>query len=296
MKKFTAFWAMTICCLSVMAQNVGIGTNAPLAQLQINHRSSTRPGILLMDSTANYSGHLHFQHQANTRKMIVQGFSASNYSVGQFLDIRSDSVFVATFKGNGFMGIRNTNPAYALDVAGDINATGTIRLSGNPGNNGQVLTSSGTADPVWRNAALSNNIRFAVNINHSITTGHSLAPFTTIYNLSTADVTIGANTITVDRTGLYHFDIYFRAVFSDDDGVSFLNYYFSPSGTLPELLRDEPMPEPSPTSLITRKNFHFSLDVHLTAGAVISLGGYHVLGSGSGGTVTGKMYGHLISE
>lgn len=278
-----------------LAQNVGIGTTAPLGQLQINHRSSLQPGIRLVDSTTSYSGHIYLQNVNSSKMMILQGYSASNYSTGQFFDIRSDSMYVASFRGNGFVGIRNPGPAYPLDVSGDINTTGAIRLNGNAGTAGQVLTSSGAGDPIWQNAALTNNVRFAVNINHTITTGHSLAPFTTIYNLATADVTIGSNIITVDRAGLYHFDIYFRAGFSDDDGVSYLNYYFSPSGTLPELLRDEAMPPPG-ASGFTRKNYHFSLDVHLAAGSTISLGGYHVLATSSTGLVTGKLYGHLISE
>jgi hypothetical protein len=297
MKQILLLIITAIVCRPALAQNIGIGTTSPQGKLQVNHRSSSAaPGLLLLDSSTNFAGTLNFQHLNNTRKITLQGFTVSNFSNGQYLDVKSDSQYIATFKGDGFLGVRNTDPSYPLDVVGDINTTGALRLNGNPGVQGQVLTSSGTSDPVWKNQALTNNVRFAVNFNHVITTGHSVAPFTTIYNLSTADVTIGANSITINKSGLYHFDLYFRVILQDGDQRCYINYYFSPSSVLPDLLRDERMPLEDPVSLFTRKNCHFTLDAYISAPTTFSLGGYHVLAASSSGDVIGKMYVHLISE
>jgi len=50
----------------------------------------------------------------------------------------------------GNIGIGITNPAYHLDVAGDINFTGELSVNGSVGTSGQVLTSSGPGSaPTW---------------------------------------------------------------------------------------------------------------------------------------------------
>ena len=147
----------------ISAQNVGIGTISPTGKLQINHRSSLAPTIKLVDSATNIGGIIEFQNVNFIRGMKISGFSSTNFNNGQYLDFRSDSLTVMTIKGNGFVGIRDIEPSYPLDVQGDINTTGLLRVNGNSGLSGQVLSSNGTADPVWRNAALTNTNRFAVN-------------------------------------------------------------------------------------------------------------------------------------
>jgi hypothetical protein len=133
----------------LFAQNVGIGTTAPTGKLQINHRSSFAPGIKLVDSTTNIGGIIEFQNVNFTRGMKVSGFSSTNFNNGQYLDIRSDSVTAMTVRGNGFIGIRDLNPSYPLDVNGDINTTGSVRINGNAGTDGQVLQSNGNGTMSW---------------------------------------------------------------------------------------------------------------------------------------------------
>lgn len=131
------------------AQNVGIGTTTPSAKLEVHHRSSSAFGLKLIDSSSNISGSLQFQNINYTTGIRLQGFAASNFNNGQYLDIRSDTAITATFKGNGFMGVRNLEPTYPLDVTGDINTTGALRVNGNPGSNGQFLRSNGSGGMAW---------------------------------------------------------------------------------------------------------------------------------------------------
>jgi hypothetical protein len=145
---------LTHCC---MAQNVGIGTPAPQARLQVNHRSNAAPGLLLLDSATQGSGSIEFRNVNNTRRILFQGFAQNNFSNGQFLDVKSDSVFIATFRGNGRLGVNNLDPNYPLDVTGDINTTGALRVNGLAGAGGQVLRSNGNGTMAWDDMCQYNN-------------------------------------------------------------------------------------------------------------------------------------------
>jgi hypothetical protein len=134
-----------------IAQNVGIGTTTPQARLQVNHRSNLASGLLLLDSSSQSSGSMEFRNINNTRRLLFQGFAENNFNNGQYLDVKSDSSFVATFRGNGRLGINNLTPNYPLDVTGDINTTGALRVSGSAGAGGQVLRSNGNGTMAWDN-------------------------------------------------------------------------------------------------------------------------------------------------
>lgn len=158
MKKLFLLVNVFVAVTPVAAQNVGIGTTAPSSKLEVHHRSSAAIGLKLVDSATNLSGSLQFQNINFSRGIRASGFAASNFNNGQYLDIRTDSVIGATFKGNGFLGIRNVEPDYPLDVNGDINTTGAIRLNGNGGNNGQLLQSNGNGSMSWVDATAYKNV------------------------------------------------------------------------------------------------------------------------------------------
>jgi len=285
----------------MQAQNVGIGTINPQAKLQINHRSSNSPGIVLIDSAANLGGILRFQNINYTRGMMLSGFSGSANNNGQYLDIRSDSLYVATFKGNGFTGIRNFDPAYPLDVSGDINTTGKLRINGNTGSDGQVLVSGGSATaPSWRNAALDNNTRFAVSFTH--VTGSMIADAAinaTKYNLNTSDAVIGANSITINRSGLYHFDINVSAFISYSvPPVPFaamdLTFY---TGTISyPFMNDRLMTPNSPSNVGFRTGETYSLECYVQAPAILRLAYSFGFTTPITYFMSGFLTGHLISE
>ena len=163
MKKFiTAAVAFLCIHISTLAQNVGIGTPTPTGKLQINLRSDQAPGLKLVDSPALYAGTIHFRNLASNRGINLEGYSYSNFYRDQYLDIRSDSTPGATIRGNGFVGVKNLDPQYPLDVAGDINTTGAIRINNNAGTSGQTLMSNGDGTMSWGDVVEFKNIaRFA---------------------------------------------------------------------------------------------------------------------------------------
>jgi hypothetical protein len=157
MKMFITLLLLVISSTYSISQNVGIGTSTPQGRLQINHRSSSAMGLMLIDSTNFSSGSMEFRNVNNTRRILMQGYTNSNFNNGQYLDIKSDSVFIATFQGNGRMGINNPGPNYPLDVSGDINTTGALRVNGAGGSGGQVLKSNGNGTMAWGDMCQYNN-------------------------------------------------------------------------------------------------------------------------------------------
>ena len=133
------------------AQNVGVGTGTPTGRLQVNALSTTnKPSISVVDSSGNSGGIIKMRSLNNVRGMSLSEYSAGEYNSNQYLDIKSDTAYVATFRGNGRVGINNTEPAFALDVAGDINTANMLRVNGNGGTEGQVLTSNGNGTMSWK--------------------------------------------------------------------------------------------------------------------------------------------------
>ena len=138
------------------SQNVGIGTTTPSGRLQVNHRSSLiHAGILLQDSTTTRSGLIRFTSLANAKYMQMWGYYDGNSSSGQYLDISSDSTFVATFRGNGNLGLGVFTPAYRLDVNGIINSSAAYRLSG------KTILHWGDAGGLYRNLMVGDSAGFS---------------------------------------------------------------------------------------------------------------------------------------
>jgi hypothetical protein len=290
---------------------IGIGNLTPAAALQINAFSNnTNPTLLLTDSSGISSGRLKFRQLNNTVGMMLSGYTENNFNAGQYLDVRSDSLYVATFRGNGRLGINNTNPLHTLDVGGDINTSGLIRMNGDAGISGQVLTSNGIADPTWGNVAYNNNIRFSFNFSQmsgalgeaSDSLNFNGTPPN--YNLNPAMVSVvpGNNArIVINKTGLYHFS----------GSVSMINSNIIPSisigpnATLGYWINNKNFAiESGPTNSLVGyvpdddfiKIFQFSFDVYITAGQTlkftrllfVDVGGFH--------STTGHVNGYLISE
>lgn len=101
---------------------IGIATPSPDGKLQINHRATfTNPSLMLYDSSTSIGGGvIQFRNMAGLNKFNLLGSigSATNGS-DSYLDFHRNSFSLMTLRGDGNLGINNTNPEVRLDINGD---------------------------------------------------------------------------------------------------------------------------------------------------------------------------------
>jgi hypothetical protein len=215
------------------------------------------------------------------------------------------------------VGINTNSPLEPLDVNGNTNFRGLIKLNNNAGASGQVLTSKGVAaDPVWASSAYSGGGRFWVTISNSVRTGTQTptgrggnwilndggettqedsvdfgASFVTGTDLTVSNQGSLNNYITVNKTGLYHFEGVIRSfVTGDVDGL-----VMTPRATMKlkllkvgvvnteVYLEEVLMPlSAQPSTGFANKSYNqtirFGIDINLEAGTTVALfGGFNQL-------------------
>ncbi len=192
-----------------------------------------------------------------------------------------------------------------VSTSQDINIGGQLELNGNTGVAGQVITSNGVSAPTWKNQAFSNNTRFGFTI-PATATGDPLT-YTTNYNLNPADVTVSGSTITINKSGLYHFEgfLWFSATFSGSIPPPYLSVssWFSADGQSYDITNYAKFELDGASTLnyIYYKTVQFQNEIYISAPATVGLGraiGWNA-GGGSipgGNTTRGKLSGYLISE
>jgi hypothetical protein len=138
-------------CESQFAQNVGIGTTTPQSKLQINHNSVGSAGLTLVDSAISGMGKQFFQNRNFPNRNIgFIGFFGGNSAPSTYLDVATDSLAIATFRGNGNVGINNVSPNERLDISGNMNiSSGTIKANGVAGQEGQYLGTNSIGELQW---------------------------------------------------------------------------------------------------------------------------------------------------
>ena len=241
-------------CVTGYAQNVGIGTTTPGGKLQINHRATVaRPSVVIYDSSIVSAGLVNFLNSSGSKYWQLSAVINNASRNSQYLDLQTDSSTILTLRGNGRVGINNIFPVYSLDVAGDANITGALRLNGSAGNSGQVLTSNGTGDPQWKNNVFSNNTRFRVKFFETEGTPPSATyvggflPITeTIYNLDPANINIVSGDLIINKTGLYHFEGDYQSGLNYTTGITPVS--------APEVTADFRIIGPPPSTRILAKN------------------------------------------
>ncbi|MGQ0737745.1 MAG: hypothetical protein ACT4OJ_01680, partial [Bacteroidota bacterium] len=206
MKKIATVLFICLVVLQTKAQNVGIGTNTPAAKLQINHRNTnTSPALTLFDSSSGTGSRILF-----TKESVGNTFSVAStldaIAANSSLDFRT-TLFSALFvRGDRRVGINNTNPSAflhvgggakiddTLNVTGDVNIAGKLKLNGDQGTDGQVLISRGaTGSPEWINFYPANErAKISVNTTTLSSPGYSdtVDLGTTVYNTSSATINI----------------------------------------------------------------------------------------------------------
>jgi hypothetical protein len=269
-------------------RRMGIGIKTPTAKLQVNGSgisSTLSPAILITDSLPNAGGLLKFRQVTNNTGMSLSLYSDGGFNNDQFLDLRSDSLTVATFAGNGRLGVRNLSPGYTLDVGGDINTNGLIRVNGSSGTAGQVLTSNGAADPAWQNLPESYPVADRVMIPLLATPLPSALtlPLTfgsPHYNLNPTNLAAGLTTVTINTTGLYEVEGAVRfntgsvtvTAGTNPIGALWLRTVSGATTNDYTLIRER-IDQVSVSSPSFLETIPFKLKLHIVAGTVISLRG-----------------------
>lgn len=282
--------------------NVGIGNNGnPQATIHINSASSEAvrvQGPFAYQTFYNNNNYMGFI-QAWTDGI---GIGSTTGNAIRFYTNNGNQRMAILPDGN--VGIGNTNPAYNLDVSGDVNINGALRTNGLPGTAGQILVSTGASGVQWRNNSFSNNIRFAASF--SCNNPANASPsyfFTPQYNLSPSDITISTNSLTINKSGLYHIEgaVKTRGNFNLNPSFVYISVFvnYGASIGLPcaeiEPMRFEPNSFPYYYySKLTR----FSHDIYLSAPATISIQTSFGADAGilTSASSNGWIWGHLISE
>ena len=123
------------------AGNLGIGTFGPSGRLDIysNTSSGTSTEMLKMSWQDNSWG-LKLD-QIHTGSAIDYAFRIRNAT-----PTYNEALYI---KPTGNIGIGTTNPTAKLEISGGASLTGTLTFNGSAGASGQVLTSQGSAAPIW---------------------------------------------------------------------------------------------------------------------------------------------------
>lgn len=136
--------------------NVGIGTTSPNNALDVNGNigivNATLPMGLMTEiggTTPILNMSVNFREPNKTNTYLGAGIRIDTRAEGPLFQwlhrapgTNVDNIIMA-LNSNGQLGIGTTVPSYKLDVAGDINFTGSLRQSGTVLNAGSQWTSSG---------------------------------------------------------------------------------------------------------------------------------------------------------
>lgn len=268
----------TISLLASAQQNVGIGTTNPLTTLDVNSTASFLARFnggnnmyLAFYENGTYRGYLGSFSGADAD--VDFGTGGGNATGKVHLTIQASPRL--TIASNGNVGIGEMSPGSRLEVLGNANIRGRLLINGLGGSNGQVLTSKGASAPEWAFPALSSQVRFGIRMQKVGSASNTLDLINTYYNLSPADITLGASSITINTTGLYRFNGYLtglvQGTFTQPPEMT-CDINFTNAGLLTQydLMQWKPMTKRTAAGNNYFVNEPFELDIHLQAGTILS--------------------------
>jgi hypothetical protein len=290
--------------LKIGTGNLGIGVKNPVYPMQLHTPSAASSYMSFTNNSTGVSAADGLLLGINGNSAIIANLESGNLRLG------TSNLTRLMIDATGNVGVGNLAPGYKLDINGDMNLTGAMRINGSAGTAGQVLTSNGTSDPQWKTTSFSNNTRFAVEIGlvspatTFSSTGGILTIGTTKYNLDPASVSIGSSSITITKSGLYHFEAFYNIQFFYASAATALSPVLSSyvsvdytGGFNHHIAYHQELQRHRSTNS-WYYNGKASFDIYLQAPRVISF--YSGLTSLDGPTNSviqeGMFYGHLISE
>jgi alpha-tubulin suppressor-like RCC1 family protein len=125
--------------------NVNVGNNIDLISnstgvlddIQINRTSTNPIGVKIINPSSSTTGSAAIQLSSNITDFRIQAINGTaniatktnnSLNLGAYSN-RSSYTDSITISGNGFVGIKKSNPNYQLDVSGDINTSGFLNVS-----------------------------------------------------------------------------------------------------------------------------------------------------------------------
>lgn len=185
--------------------NVAIGNFSPTHKLDVGGRMRIRSGGDEFSSPGIW-----FNTVDDIETVAFMGI-LSNDNIGLWGDRGAGWQFVMnTASGNVGIGTAFPGATNKLDVWGNINLTGTLKINEHPGFVGQVLASNGSASPTWENMPVSNPVvGFFAKKNSNQNLPHNTQTTIVSYTESFDDGNaFNPNTgiFTAPSDGVYHFD------------------------------------------------------------------------------------------
>lgn len=269
---------LLVSLFSAAQQNVGIGTTNPLAPLDVNSTvgmlarfNGGNSMFLAFYENASYRGYL--GSYSGAAADMDFGTGAGNTTGKLHLTIQANPQL--TIAANGNVGIAEISPASRLEVNGNANIRGRLLINGLGGSDGQVLTSRGGLAPEWLSSALSNEVRFGFRMQKVGSASNTLDLHATYYNLSPADITLGASSIAIHKTGLYRFNGYMtgtvQGTFTQPPEMTCdLNLANAGSLTQYDLMQWKPMTKRTAVGNNYYVTEPYELDIYLAAGTILS--------------------------
>jgi hypothetical protein len=202
--------------------NVGIGLTNPTGRLQINgsgggisNNSDINPHIKLKLLNDGNWGWIRFESNLGTRS-----FSQRYDFFGSTVEFHNYSIFynttqLFTINGEGKVKIGTGIAAYSLDVTGDINLTGKLRVAANEGIAGNVLKKDATNNMVWQAPSVgfsAKGVAPAISNFQDVPTGINLGTVVTLLTSEESDASnlFNGERFTVPENGMYHIDVHLQ--------------------------------------------------------------------------------------